>query len=273
MMDFKELVASLRCLDCSGTLQPREHGLACSGCGRAYPVVGDIPVIMEADEQTEVWQRYFRRRAEALGDSEAANSYFNLRSFRIIRDNLLKLVGRPEGLSILDVGCGTGHFTGSLAEANRLVGVDTSLEMAAFARNKGLAAVCSTGIKLPFGPAGFSLVIATNIIQSFPEGGPFVAEAARVLRPGGKLILCAPNRRNPSMAALRRIERRKYRHLSVYSAAELRRLFTAAGLRVASLLFFYFPLRTVVKIPGDARVGFLGDRLSSTVAVEGVKPG
>jgi ubiquinone/menaquinone biosynthesis C-methylase UbiE len=273
MMDFEELVAILRCLSCSGALVSREPGLVCSRCGRAYPVVADIPVIMEADGQTEVWQRYFRQRAETLGDSEAANSYFNLRSFRLIRDNILKLVGQPAGLSILDIGCGTGHFTGWLAEANRLVGVDISQEMAAFARNKGLATVRSTGKKLPFTPASFSLVIATNIIQSFPDGGPFVAEAARVLRPGGRLILCAPNRRNPSMAALRRIERLKYKHLSVYSAAELRWLFKAAGLRVASLLFFYFPLRTVVKIPGDARIGWLGDRLSSSVAVEGVKPG
>lgn len=273
MMNFGELVAILRCLDCSGALGARESGLICPRCGRAYPVVEGIPVMLEADAEVEVWQGYFRRRAVTLGDSESANSYFNLRSFRIVRDNLLKLLGRPEGLPILDIGCGTGHFSRPLAETNRLVGVDISFEMAAFARKKGLSAVQSTGKKLPFAPDTFALVIANNVIQSFREGGPFMAEAARVLRPGGRLILSATNGRNLAMAVLRRFERSKYEHLGAYSAAELRRLLRQAGLNVLSLLFFYFPQGTVAKIPGHGRIGFLGDRFASTVAVEAAKPG
>jgi ubiquinone/menaquinone biosynthesis C-methylase UbiE len=229
--------------------------------------------MMENTSKAGVWEAYFRRRAETLGDTESANSYFNLRSFRIVRDNLLTLVGRPQGASILDIGCGTGHFSRSLAEANRLVGVDISLEMAAFARNKGLAAVQSTGTKLPFAPETFGLVIANNVIQSFREGAPFVAEAARVLRPGGRLILSATNGRNIAMAVLRRFERNKYEHLGVYSAAGLSRLLREAGLDIASFLFFYFPQGTVAKIPAGARIGFLKNRLASTVAVEAVRPG
>jgi ubiquinone/menaquinone biosynthesis C-methylase UbiE len=273
MMDFAELIAILRCLDCSGPLMSREAGLICSGCGRAYPVVAGIPVMIEADAEAKVWQGYFRRQAETLGDSESANSYFNLRSFRIVKDSLLKLIGRPAGLSILDIGCGTGHFSQSLAGANRLVGVDISFEMAAYAREKGLATVQSTGNKLPFAPETFALVIANNIIQSIREAGPFVAEAARVLRPGGRFILCAPNSRNLMMPALRRLERQKYRHLSIYSAAQLRQLLRVAGLTVVSLLFFYFPQGAVARISGDGQIGFLGDRLSSTIAVEALKPG
>ena len=197
--------------------------------------------MMEDAAEAGVWQEYFRLRAETRGDTESANSYFNLRSFRIVRDNLLKLVGRPRGQSILDIGCGTGHFSRSLAEANRLAGVDISLEMAAFARNKGLAAVRSTGTKLPFAAETFGLVIANNVIQSFREGGPFVAEAARVLRPGGRLIISATNGRNLAMAVLRRFERNKYEHLGVYSAAGLGGLLRQAGLSIGSLLFSIFP--------------------------------
>ena len=273
MMDAQGLVAILRCLGCAGPLRARESGLVCPGCGRAYPVVENIPIMMETGAEAEAWQDYFRCRAATLGDSESANSYFNLRSFRIVKDNLLKIVGQPQGLLILDIGCGTGHFSRSLAEANRLVGVDISFEMASFARRKGLATVQSTGKKLPFAAETFALVIANNVIQSFTEGGPFVAEAARILRPGGRLILSATNGRNLALTVLRRFERKKHEHLGVYSAAALRRLLTETGLSVLSLLFFYFPQGTVTKVAGDARIGFLGDRIASTIAAEAVKPG
>ncbi len=272
MMGFADLVAVLRCLACAGPLRTGGAGLVCPGCGRAYPVVEGVPVMMEGAAEDVVWQEYFRRRAATLGDTESANSYFNLRSFRIVRDNLLALVGRPRGVSILDIGCGTGHFSRSLAETNRLAGVDISLEMAAFARKKGLAAVQATGTKLPFAAATFGLVIANNVVQSFREGGPFVTEAARVLQPGGRLIMSATNGRNLAMTVLRRFERSKYEHLGAYSAAGLSGLLRRAGLSVGSLLFFYFPQGTVSRITGDDRIGWLRNRLASTVAVEAVKP-
>jgi ubiquinone/menaquinone biosynthesis C-methylase UbiE len=271
-MDFQELAAILRCLDCGGQLRAGETGFKCPGCGRAYRLVEGIPIMMDSDPEAEVWESYFRRLAETLGDAESANRYFNLRSFRIVRDNLLELIGKPHGLRILDIGCGTGHFSQSLAEDNRVVGVDISFEMAAYARKKGLATVQSSGKRLPFAAASFDLVIANNVIQSFRDGGPFVAEAARVLGPGGRLLLSATNGQNLAMAFLRPLERRKYRHLGVYSAEALRRLLLEAGLGVASLLFFYFPTGKVAAFPGDARVRFFQKRLATTVAAEAVKP-
>jgi ubiquinone/menaquinone biosynthesis C-methylase UbiE len=271
-MNLDELLPLLRCLRCGGPVGRQAVGLACRECGRSYPVVDDIPVMLENGAEEEVWERYFHKLAETRGDAEAANSYFNLRSFRIVRDNLLRLIGEIRNLTILDVGCGTGHFSQSLVKDNRLVGVDVSFDMAVYARRKGLHTVQSSGKKLPFTGDSFALVIANNVIQSFRDGSPLIAELARVTEPGGRVILSATNGDNLAMAFFRLAERRKYKHLGVYSADRLRRLLCAAGLTVESMLFFYFPAGRVARIPGGARVRFLSRRLSATVAVEAVKP-
>jgi 2-polyprenyl-3-methyl-5-hydroxy-6-metoxy-1,4-benzoquinol methylase/uncharacterized protein YbaR (Trm112 family) len=271
-MDLGELVAMLRCLDCGGELRLEITRLSCRGCGRSYPVVGEIPLMADPDAEACIWETYYRTLAKKKGDSESANGYFNGRSFRNVRDGILKLVGRPAGLPILDIGCGTGHFSQSLAKENQLVGADISFEMAVFAKKKGLATVRSSGKKLAFADESFAIVMSNNLIQSFADGAPFVREAARVLRPGGRLILSAANGQNLMMTIFRRLERRKYKHLAIYSADRLRRLLLEANLLVKSVLFFDFLTGRVSSVPGGARVKGLKKRLAATVAVEAVKP-
>jgi ubiquinone/menaquinone biosynthesis C-methylase UbiE len=229
--------------------------------------------MLQTDAEEKVWESYFHELTQARGDAEAANSYFNVRSFRIVKENLLRLIGEVRNRRILDVGCGTGHFSQSLGQDNLLVGIDVSLDMAVYARRKGLHTVQSSGKKLPFADGSFALVIANNVIQSFRDGAPLVAELARVAEPGGRIILSATNGENLALAFFRLAERRKYKHLRVYSAGRLRRLLSEAGLNVQSMLFFYFPAGRVYRIAGGARAGFLPRRLSATVAVEAVKPG
>ena len=186
MMEFEELVAVLRCLDCSGPLRSCDPaGLVCAGCGRAYPVVEGIPAMIEADAEAAVWQGYFRERAENLGDSESANSYFNLRSFRIVKDNLLKLVG-PAGRPV-DPGHRLRHgpFLAIAGRSEPSRGRGYLLRDGRLRPKEGSGGGPVDGEKAAVRPGTFELVIANNIIQSFRDGGPFVAEAARVLRPEG----------------------------------------------------------------------------------------
>jgi ubiquinone/menaquinone biosynthesis C-methylase UbiE len=104
--------------------------------------------------------------------------------------------------AILDVGCGTGV---NLLEAARwfaptrlLCGIDISPGMVAVAKSKaaalGVPAQFTVGDaeQLPYPDATFDLVIANSVLHWFKDRGAAVREMARVLRPGGQvLIICA----------------------------------------------------------------------------------
>jgi SAM-dependent methyltransferase len=47
---------------------------------------------------------------------------------------------------------------------------------------------------LPLPDASFDLVISAGVIEYLPGDGPFLRELSRVLRPGGRLLLCVTNR-------------------------------------------------------------------------------
>jgi SAM-dependent methyltransferase len=94
----------------------------------------------------------------------------------------------------LDLACGTGNYTVSLAAAGvRLTGVDLSLAMLARARAKGAAvAWCQADVaRLPFRDRCFDGALCTLAVHHFPALGPVFAEARRVLRAGRFVLFTA----------------------------------------------------------------------------------
>jgi SAM-dependent methyltransferase len=112
---------------------------------------------------------------------------------------VLDVVGQREA-RILDCGCGAGHYLPALAERGaRAYGVeflDTKVEAA---RSLGLGGkVVRADLEdLPFASASFDAVMFNEVLEHVPDDGRALAEAHRVLVPGGDLCVFSPNRRYP----------------------------------------------------------------------------
>jgi SAM-dependent methyltransferase len=114
---------------------------------------------------------------------------------------LAGLLDAGPGDRVGDLGCGTGaslvHVTPAVDDG-LVVGVD--LSAAVLARAAGALAPVAGAARvmpvqadlkgpLPFADAAFDRVFCHNLLECLPDPGAFVAEAGRVLRPGGRLVL------------------------------------------------------------------------------------
>ena len=217
------------------------------------------------------WASFFDKAARDRGDSEAANAYLTVGNFRFVRDNVLAWLGPVKGASVLDVGCGTGHFTLPLAGVNFVAGLDLSAGMLGLAGRKGLSPVRASAERLPFPDGAFALVLANNIIQLMPDGPAFVRELVRVAKPGGRVVVTTINGENGLVPVLKVLEPRKYRDFLVYSARGVTAAFEAAGGRLSSTLFVFYPFGAVRVVPAGRTPSPFCRRTATSVAVQAVK--
>ena len=110
------------------------------------------------------------------------------------------------GRQVLDIGCGPGILEPYLLDRScRVMALDLSarmvekarLELASHPGRENVAYCVASADSLPFGNAVFDAVACIGVVSYWPELTRGLGEIARVLRPGGTLILQASNRLAP----------------------------------------------------------------------------
>ncbi len=118
------------------------------------------------------------------------------------QERRLAMIRRWSDLSgrILDNGTGLGTYLEAFGRANPdslRVGLEVEFDRALVARARADGIVLGVGERLPFADDTFDLILSNEVIEHVADDRAAAAEMARVARPGGRIVLFAPNRWYP----------------------------------------------------------------------------
>jgi ubiquinone/menaquinone biosynthesis C-methylase UbiE len=143
--------------------------------------------------------------------------------YRMYRNEVLARVAGVPGRDILEIGCGEGlMFDGT---ATRPVQMDVSMTRLERAATRCPLRLCADGYDLPFARESFQIVLLVAVLEHTSEPWRVLAEARRVLKPGGRTILVVPNDVTMSVGRLllRKCPIRYPDHLTFTTPGRIRR--------------------------------------------------
>jgi SAM-dependent methyltransferase len=128
----------------------------------------------------------------------------------------------------LEIGVGTGRFATPLGIR---MGLDPSPAMAAIARGRGVEVTIGKAELLPFAAGEFDYALMVTTICFVNDFGAAFREAARVLKPGGSVVVGFIDRDSPlgRQYAARKDRDRFYRHARFYSVEDVGSRMEKAG--------------------------------------------
>jgi SAM-dependent methyltransferase len=119
-------------------------------------------------------------------------------SWRFGQDRRLEMVREHvplESARILDIGCGIGTYVKRFRQySDEVYGVDVEPERVAKASETLPNIQLARGEKLPFPDDWFDLVFSNEVIEHVDDDRQTIREAVRVTKPGGYVVIFAPNR-------------------------------------------------------------------------------
>jgi len=165
-----------------------------------------------------------------------------------------------EGLG-LEIGVGSGRFAAPLGVK---YGIDPAREMLGYARARGVNVACAVAEALPFTDSVFDFALVVTTICFVDDARAMLREIARVLRPGGEIVIGLIDRESPlgQDYVTHQAENVFYREATFYSAAEVKALLKETGFsRLVWVQTLSIPLSEIREIEpisgGTGRAAFL----------------
>jgi SAM-dependent methyltransferase len=162
---------------------------------------------------------------------------------KIIFDWVFWILADYNQPKILDVGCGTG-FNLAYLRANEytdVVGLDFSTEALGFCQPRQLThLICADGLNPPLRHESFDLIMALDLIEHLEDDVLALRELARLLKPGGSLIIFTP-----AFQFLWGLQDEVSHHYRRYTATQLQQKIKTVGLSIRKLTYantFLFPV-------------------------------
>ncbi|MFO1310833.1 MAG: bifunctional 2-polyprenyl-6-hydroxyphenol methylase/3-demethylubiquinol 3-O-methyltransferase UbiG [Burkholderiales bacterium] len=187
---------------------------------------------------------------------------------------ILKMTGGLAGKAVLDVGCGGGILSESMArEGAAVTGIDLSAKALGVARLHGL----ESGVTVTYknvaaeafareAPAQFDVVTCMELLEHVPEPASIVAACAALAKPGGHVVFATINRTPQAYVqailgaeyVLRLLPRGTHDWARFIRPAELARFARRAGLDVAGMTgMTYNPLTREYRLVDDTPVNYI----------------
>ncbi len=183
---------ALRCPRCKAApLQEAGTTLRCT-CG--YFSEADDSGVFDlalAPNEEEARQRrtYDVRQAGHDSDSDPFHCFTTFEGLKKTR--ALRRLGLRPGQTFLEIGCASGPVLASLCANTGARGIGIDISAASVARqmtrrnNAAYDALCAPADDLPFADASFDAVLSLDVLEHLARPETFMAEIARVLKPGG----------------------------------------------------------------------------------------
>jgi len=188
----------------------------------------------------------------------------------VILPNMIRLMDIQPGCRILDLACGQGYFSKAFAERGaEVLGTDISFQLIEIAKQKigpreKYMVLPADKLAGNIGPKTFDKVCIILALQNIENYQETIAEAVRVLKPGGKfyIILNHPSFRIPKMTSWGwdEVLKIQYRRVDSYLSESKAKIEMHPGSKKASVTYsFHRPLQLYFK--ALAKNGFFVTRL------------
>ncbi|NKB70394.1 MAG: methyltransferase domain-containing protein [Candidatus Latescibacteria bacterium] len=122
----------------------------------------------------------------ARGSSPFSCNWLVLRLARQYLEGALTTYARGR---LLDIGCGEQPYAPAQTATSQVTGLEYDRQRYA----QTPPHIWGSALALPFAQASFDTVFSAQVLEHVPEPGRLIAEAGRILKPGGHLILSAPH--------------------------------------------------------------------------------